>query len=89
MENHKTVAFNFTCVQTEILKIAKTDSPEEINEKEEINSELMEINYFKEKYPKEWKEAEEIINSQQELPFDFGNLNDFRVLEKLKELGLE
>ena len=49
----------------------------------------MEINYFKEKYPKEWKEAEEIINSQQELPFDFGNLNDFRVLEKLKELGLE
>ena len=89
MENHKTVAFNFTCVQTEILKIAKTDSPEEINEKEEINSELMEINYFKEKYPKEWKEAEEIINSQQELPFDFGNLNDFRILEKLKELGLE
>ena len=89
MENHKTVAFNFTCVQTEILKIANTDSPEEINEKEEINSELMEINYFKEKYPKEWKEAEEIINSQQELPFDFGNLNDFRILEKLKELGLE
>lgn len=89
VENRQTVGFDFTCVQTDLLKIASTDTDDEKAEKEQINREAKEIEYYKNKYPEEWAAAEKIVKGQLELPFDFGNLNDFRILEKLKTQGLE
>ena len=88
VENHKTVGFEFTCHQIDILKIEKTDSAEEIKEKQEINQEELEIQFYKERYPKEWNEAVETAKLQNELPFEMAMVTEARAVDILKAQGL-
>lgn len=87
VENHKTVGFEFTCDQIELLKIEKNDSYEDKQEKAEINNEDLEIEYFRNKYPKEWEEAMTAAGAQNELPFEFGILKEHSAVEILKKQG--
>ena len=89
VENHKTVGFEFTCVQAEILKIEKSDTSEEIQEKREINEEILEVEYFKKKYPEEWQTAVESVRLQNELPFEMEMFTEAKAVDFLKEKGLK
>ena len=88
VENHKTVGFEFTCFQSQILKIEKTDSAEEIKEKQEINKEEQEVLFYKTRYPQEWAQAVESAKLQNELPFEMEMVTEGRAVEILKAQGL-
>ncbi len=88
VENHKTVAFEFTCSQAEILKIESTDSAEEISEKQMINQEELEIQHYKTKFPEQWEEAVRTAKLQNELPFEMEMVTDARAVDILKAQGL-
>jgi len=88
VENHKTVGFEFTCDQIALLKIEKSDSVELKQEKEEINNDMKEVEYFRNKYPDEWEEAMTAASAQNELPFEFGILKEYNAVEILKKQGL-
>ncbi len=87
VENHKTVGFEFTCDQISLLKIESSDSAEDKQEKAEINNDMLEVEYFKNKYPKEWDEAMTAASAQNELPFEFGILKEHSAVEILKKQG--
>ena len=89
VENHKTVGFEFTCFQSELLKIQKDDSSEELLEKQEINQEALEVEYFKNKYPQQWTEAIENAKLQSELPFEMEIFTEGKAVEYMKSLGLD
>jgi len=89
VENHKTIGFEFTCTQTNILKIETSDSVEDKQEKEEVNQEAIEIDYYKNKYPEQWAAALKEVEAQNELPFDNIPLfTNHKVLDLLKRQGL-
>lgn len=89
VENHKTVGFNFTCTQCEIIKIEVDDTSSVKKEKQQLNEESIELEYFKTKYPEEWEEALKLAEAQNELPFDFTPALEARALSILKDRGLE
>ena len=89
VENHKTLGFEFTCVQSDTIKIDTSDSPEDKVEKTQINEELMDIEYYKTKYADRWDEAISNSKLQNDLPFDFDVLTEYRAVEYLKAQGLE
>lgn len=89
VENHKTVGFEFTCFQAEILKIEKEDSLEEKKEKQQINDEALEVEYFKNKYPEQWEKAVETARLQNELPFEMEIVTEARAVDYLKNQGLK
>lgn len=90
VENHKTKGFEFTCVQSAaVAKIETTDSPEVKEDKKEINEEVIEVEYFKTKYPKEWAEAMETVKDQNSLPFEgFAIYTEAQAVQILKNQGL-
>ena len=89
VENHKTVGFNFICTEAEVLKISSDDDDSEKEEKQILNSEAREMEYYKMKYPEKWEEAVRLAESQNELPFEFASATEARALSIIREQGLE
>ena len=87
VENHKTVGFEFTCEQASVLKIDATDSVELKEDKQAINDEVLEMEYYKTKYPAQWKAAMEELESKTTTPV-FGIFLESEAVTMLKEQGL-
>ena len=87
VENHKTDGFEFTCEQASVLKIDATDSVELKEDKQAINDEVLEMEYYKTKYPAQWKAAMEELEAKTTTPV-FGIFLESEAVTMLKEQGL-
>lgn len=88
-KNRKTIGFRFNCTEKkEEYKIEKTDSRETKNEKDEINRFSNELEYYKMKYPEEFKKIFEEENKQTSFK-GFSQIPEANTIQRLKEAGLK
>lgn len=92
-DGKEVIGFHFTCTEKATqLKIEKTDSFEEKREKNIINSESNEIDYYKNKYPEEFNKIYQEEKNQQALGFQgisFDSVTEFETVKHLKKLGFQ
>jgi hypothetical protein len=86
-EGRKTVGFRFICADKnkKLWKIAKTDSYEDKQIKIESNNLEKDINFYKTKFKRLWKEKSEEVKLMNSLPFDFEMNDEIETLKLVKK----